>query len=229
MLKSKILIVAVFFVVCTCFLSSAMELDQLEWKVKVGDSSTFELVKFFEKTDPDGDGDINTNTFLVTDENGNQVNITWRVGSKVKYVITQLNDSGAYLKRTYDGKITEQEARTTQVVQKTVDNSTYWEEYAQSISTPTRNASVNDITVVVEELFVIPPLNNTLLQILKFNWKTGWLTEQYQRLSNATSIIGEAQFSTVSSSVPGFDFPILLSGFMVLTIFLRTFHLQRRM
>ncbi len=220
-----------FFLTVLLFLSGTlspgMELDGLEWKVKVGDSTTFELVKYYDKTDLDGDGDINTFTFLITDENGNLVNITWRVGSKVKYVISTLNDSGAYLERTYDGKVTGLEVRTTQVVQKTVDNTTYWEEYAASITTPTRNASVDGNIFTVEESFVLPPLNNTFFNSLKFDWTTGWLINQYQKVFNASTIIGELEFSKVASSAPGFEFPVFLTGFIVLVIVMRMVQIPR--
>ena len=231
MKKLKVYLSFLLFILLfiSSFISSGMiTAEELEWKVEVGDSTTFQLVQYYDKRDPDGDGDINTHTFLITDENGNQVNITWRVGSKVKDTLTQLNDSGAFFKRIYDGKINAREARTTLIVQKTVDNSTYWKEYAQSITTSTLNASVEGNIFTVEESQILPPLNDTLFQILKYDWKTGWLTYQYQKLFNASTVIGEAEFTTASSSVPGFEIPFILSCFLVFTIFLRKFGLKRQ-
>ncbi len=196
-----------------------MELDQLEWKVNVGDSQTYELTQYLDVDDTDGDGDIHSTYLTILDENGHQVNITWKVGSKVKYTVTHLNDSGAYLKRTYDGKITGQEARTTLAVQKTIDNRTFWEEYTQGFSTPTRNASVNgDLIIIEEDIFLAA---ETLHEVYKFNWRTGWLTYRSQKLYNSSMTMVEIILSKASSGIIPLEFPYILSGVFVLVLFLR--------
>lgn len=219
LLKRKILLLLFAFFFLSGSLSSGMELEELEWKVSVGDSLTYKLTQYFDKEDTDGDGNINTNLFEITDENGHLVNITWQIGSKIKDTITQLNDSGAWLKRTYDGKITSEERKYALSVQKTTDNLTYWEEHTQSLITPFRNASADGDLVIVEEEIAIG--NNTLQNIFKFNWKTGWIIYRSQKFYNASMIIAEVVMSEFSTSVPSLEFPIVISSCIVLIIYVR--------
>ena len=194
---------------------------ELEWKVAVGDSITFELTQYYDKSDGDGDGNINTHQFTITDENDHSVNITWTTGSKIKDTITQLNESGAYIKRTYDGKVTGKETKTTVIVQKTVDNVTYWKEYAQLITTSTRNASVEGTLFVVEEKYILPPANDTFLETLKYDLPSGWLVYQYQKLYNSTTVIGEATFTKTTGGLASLEIPIIFTGVVVVALFRR--------
>jgi hypothetical protein len=216
----SVLFLVLFFI--SSFASSGLiRAVELEWKVAVGDSITLELTQFYDNSDSDGDGNINTHRFTITDENDHSVNITWTAGSKIKNTISQLNDSGAYIKRTYDGKVTGKETRTTLIVQKTVDNVTYWEEYAQLITTSTRNASVDGSLFIVEEKYIIPPVNDTLLEMLKYDLKSGWLVYQYQKLFNSTTVIGESTFTKTTGGLASLEIPIIFSGAVIVVLFRR--------
>ncbi|MFX0172224.1 MAG: hypothetical protein ACFE9L_09905, partial [Candidatus Hodarchaeota archaeon] len=54
---------------------AALPQQDLEWKAKIGDSKTYVIEKWFDDNDLDGDGDKNTETALVTDENDETVEV----------------------------------------------------------------------------------------------------------------------------------------------------------
>lgn len=194
--------------------------SQLEWEVDVGYSITQELVNYYDPADSDRDGNINSFTFLVTDKTGKLVNITWFIGSRVKSTITRLrNDtSTAYVERSYDGLLTE-EVVSTGIVQRTVNNRSYWEEYAQSITGENQSASVEGRLLIVEKNISLT--NITFTRIVKFDWTTGWYIYYFTTEFNDTATLSIMEVSIVTTHISGFNFPFFQSSLLVIVFFLR--------
>ncbi|MFX0174423.1 MAG: hypothetical protein ACFE9L_21300, partial [Candidatus Hodarchaeota archaeon] len=163
--------------------------------------------------DLDGDGDKNTETALVTDENDETVEVVFREGLTIKATITKLNDQPT-VKFTYDGEVTTKEVvPVLPMVFKTVDNKTYWEELAAANEKLAIEGDliVNKTTIHLDTVLV-------LTNIIKTNWKTGWVTYLYMDAVDGTETVSEVIYSEKGDGVPGFEMAPVLLGLVVITL-----------
>lgn len=236
----------IFIVVLHLFLvispigSSARYLGQeLEWKVKEGDTQTYSVKKSFFATDSDEDGDNNSFTFVTSGEDGKLVEITLKAGSTLKVEIVTLTNStfnsstlnipmfgNATIKITYnDGFTTNNSADVlffipNLFVIKTVDNKSYWEDQVE-----TTNISIEGDLIVVFEEWTI--LRSSVESTIKWNWRTGWLdffsfkmyTEEELRIEfefSTSPYRGTTQETTPTMITTGWDVLLLLLGFITI-------------
>jgi hypothetical protein len=192
--------------------STAIPQQDLEWKVKVGDSKTYVVDKWFDDSDLDGDGDKNTQTTEVTDEDGKIVEVIWQKGLTIKTTITDLN-SNPTVKFTFNGEVTSEETiPVLPTVFKTIDNKTYWENLAES-----NNAISVEGDLVINET-KIEVFDLTMTNLIKTNWKTGWVTYLKLDAANSTHTVSEIIYSEKGDGVPGFEMAPILLGIVVITL-----------
>ncbi|MFX0152482.1 MAG: hypothetical protein ACFFAJ_16965 [Candidatus Hodarchaeota archaeon] len=212
--RTQLLIVTlILFLMISLSCSTAIPQQDLEWKVKAGDSKTYVIEKWFDENDLDGDGDKNTETASVTDENDESVEVVFREGLTIKATITKLNDQPT-VKFTYDGKVTTKEVvPILPMVFKTVDNQTYWEELAAANENITIEGDliVNETTVQVDTVLIFT-------NIIKTNWKTGWVTYLAMDAVDGTQTVSEVIYSEKGDGVPGFEMAHVLLGLVVITL-----------
>jgi len=206
-------IIIILFLVISLSCSTALPQQDLEWKVKVGDTNTYTVDKIFDDDDLDGDGDKNTETSSMIDEDGESVEVVVKKGSTVKVTITELNDVPT-VKFTWNGDVTTSEVTDPPfpTVFKTVDNKTYWETLADGNDT----MSVEGDLVIREIEFVVSDL--TMTTIYKTNWKTGWVTYLLLGAANATHTVVEVIYIVKDAGVPGFEITPIVLGIFVITL-----------
>jgi hypothetical protein len=194
----------------------------LEWKVNVGDSMTYTISKFFDLRDSDGNGDPESTTIFVQNEAGEMVNVTYGKGSKYTVKITALN--GLTTTQITWGSVVSKESISAGYVMKTIDNKSYWEEYASTISGGNQSwLGTSSGSVKVEGDYLVTStildMNSTTLEsIVKVNWKTGWYSYTYSKLSNSTDTINELETTSGSSGIPGFEIIPITSGLFIFTL-----------
>jgi hypothetical protein len=200
-------------------------MQELEWKVKEGDTQTYSVKKCFDDSDIDGDGDKNNFKIDITGEDGKMVEITLKKGSTLKAEIVTLNSSisdHATIKLTYNNDVTGKPPisfffyNVTPFVIKTVDNKSYWEDQAE-----TNNFSVEGDLIVMSDEGVLfwSPWEVTV----KWNWKTGWLTFLSIKMYSKEEIVFEFEFSTgiytdsnTTRIVTGWHVLFLLLSFIII-------------
>ena len=218
-------------------------MQELEWKVKKGDTQTYSVKKCFDEIDIDDDGDENNLKVNITDEDGKSVEITLKKGSTLKAEIVSLDNSNETqfflpsnysisdlpgVKLTFNNEVTGNfpDLFFPPFAIKTVDNKSYWEDQAEA-----NNFSVEgDLIVLVAEGDIFgDPLEMTL----KWNWKTGWLILYSVTMifsswfSNRTDVF-EFEFSTgiytdttPTRIVTGWNVIFLLLDIIIIIILLR--------
>ena len=210
------IILITFFMISNDFSSATMQVDK-EWKVKVGDSITYTLDKLYDESDSDGDGNKNTQTNEITDEDGNKVNVTTKKGSKMKVTITKLNDVAAVNREWFDDGVISEETSDQSVVTKTVDDKAYWQEEVIDMS-------VGDTEATTQGNLVI--LNTTSIELniktkfVKKNWKSGWKVYEYFKIFNKTYTDYELEFSGEISAVgaPGIEIVPIVFSIIVISL-----------
>ncbi|MFX0205285.1 MAG: hypothetical protein ACFFDT_04820 [Candidatus Hodarchaeota archaeon] len=194
----KGVVLLLFLVISITGSSARYSMQELEWKVKEGDTQTYSVKKCFDNTDLDRDGDKNSIKVNITDEDGNLVEISLKKGSTLKAEIVSLdssNSDNATVKLTYNDEVTEKPHSSfffynaTPFVIKTVDNKSYWEDWAE-----TNNFSVEGDLLVISggEKILWSPMEVTV----KWNWTTGWLTFFSFTMYSKEEIALEFEFST---------------------------------
>jgi hypothetical protein len=178
---------------------------------------TYTISKYFDLADSDGNGDPESTTLLIQNEAGEFVNVTYGKGSKYTTKITALN--GLATAQTTYGSVVSKESTAGGVVMKTTDNKSYWEEYASAMSGD--NSSLGSITV--EGNYIVTKMdlnifNTTTESVVKFNWKTGWHTYTYSKMTNSTHTISEMEVTSGSSGIPGFEIPSIILGLFIITL-----------
>ncbi|MFX0152481.1 MAG: hypothetical protein ACFFAJ_16960 [Candidatus Hodarchaeota archaeon] len=233
--RTHILIIIIFlFLIIPLSSSSALSLHELEWKVKIGDSKTYTVDKYFDDTDFDGDGDKYKQTVEVTDEDGERVDVVLEKGTTLKVTITDLNDI-ATVKFTCDSNVTTGETSillpslfalpAQSMVAKTVDNKKYWENLAEN----KHGMSVEGDFVVIEDILTDLTLDpETEITVKRRNWKTGWVTYVHRKITNWTDTIAEIEFSTEAAGLPGFKITPIVLGIVVITLLAFSLYLNRR-
>jgi len=199
-------LILLFLVVSTTSSTAKTTYDTEEWKVKVGDSRTYTLSKYFDIRDVDGNGDPESKIYSVTKEDGTKENITWKKGTKYTINITALGDHSATFQLIF-GNITSNK-RTSGIggghIRKTIDNKSYWEFKTIIDSYPFVGENVN-YTVegnnYVKKLLRYTNYGVKYELISKRNWKTGWLTYSYEKTTNDTHTKWEEEITSGSSSI----------------------------
>lgn len=207
-----------FFLALSVFGSPSQAAQTAEWKVKVGDSKTYEVTKYYDAYLINYDGNPDEENVTVGDQT-----YIYKKDITVKVEITKLN-SIAEVNETYYGEVTISNALGTTPqgspwVDKTIDNKTYWEEFLPDDPTGAINYTVGDN--LVEEKGKKPWILDATITwewTSKINYKTGWLEYMYQTLYNSSTTLTEVEFSVKGGAVPGFELPILLVGLFVVTI-----------
>jgi hypothetical protein len=208
-----------------CIISSsntaALAQQELEWKVKVGDSMTYEFTKVYQNPDEDEDGDPNTRKIIFPDEDGNTREVFLKKGTILEIEIIKLND-GATIKNTFNGEITSEESTDNTMVMKTVDNKTYWEEYAKTKSVGDTEGSVDGNLLVLETEYENYDTSTTEM-IFKVDWKTGWFTYRYQKHYNETDTIFEMELTVkAAGGITGIEQVSILLGLVIITLVVST-------
>ena len=213
---------SLFLAVSAVNSSAKVVTETLEWKVKEGDSMTYTISKFFELADSDGNGDPESTTLSIQNEDGEIVNITFGKGSKFTTKITALN--GVATTQTTYGSTVVQESTVGGVVMKTVDNKSYWEEYASERSGGNKSwLGLSSGSVKVEGNYVVTSsfldMNGTILEsIVKVNWKTGWYEYTFSKSSNSTHTISEMEVTSGSSSLTRFEIIPIIGGLFIIAL-----------
>jgi hypothetical protein len=110
------------------------------------------------------------------------------------------------------------------IVMKTIDNKSYWEEYASTMSGGNQSwLGTSFGSVTVEGNYVVTSSNldmngTTLESIVKVNWKTGWYTYTYSKMSNDTHTISEMETTSGSSVITGFEITSIFLGLFIITL-----------
>ncbi|MFX0052830.1 MAG: hypothetical protein ACFE8U_16250 [Candidatus Hermodarchaeota archaeon] len=236
--RIEVIILLLCLVISITSSTARSSTQELEWKVKEGDTQAYTVKKCFDDFDIDDDGDKNNLKVNITDEDGKSVEITLKKGTTLKAEIVSLDSSNetqfffpsnysisgqAAVKLTFNNEVTGNfpDFFFFPFVIKTVDNKSYWEDQAEA-----NNFSVvGDLIVLVVEGDIFgDPLEMTL----KWNWKTGWLTFYSVTMifsswfSNRTDEF-EFEFSTgiytdttPTSIVTGWNVIFLLLGIIII-------------
>ena len=246
------LFIIVVITLSTSYISARRMVDvRYEWAVKVGDSLTYTVGKYYENFDLDSDGNKNTSTTEIKDKEGILNNITLKRGSKIKVTITELTFSHVSVEITYNSNFTIKEENYQGIcVSKTVTNKTYWESLetwkAQDLVREKAagvyfyfdscNSSVKNNLFIIESngnLFGFTSGDMPYDLILKINWKTGWLVYLYTKsfYQNGTLLSEMELTSPGVGSASGFEiFNSFLGILLVLLIVIprKRPNLQRR-
>jgi hypothetical protein len=183
---------------------------------------TYTVSKYFDLADYDGNGDPESTTLSIQKEDGEMVNVTFGKGSKYTAKITTLN--GMAKVQTSYGSIVAKENWGGGIVMKTIDNKSYWEEYASTMSGGNQSwLGTSFGTVTVEGNYVVTSSNQemngtTLESIFKVNWKTGWYTYTYSKMSNNTNTISEMETTSGSSVITGFEITSIFLGLFIIAL-----------
>ena len=161
------------------FSSAIMQVEK-EWKVKVEDSITYRVDKLYDELDFDGDGNKNTQTDEVSDEDGNKVNVTIKKGSKMKVIITKLNGDATVKREWPDDGVISEETTDQSAVTKTVDDKSYWQEEVIDMSVGDTEATVQGDLVIVNTTTIELEIKTMLVR--KINWKSGWYIYEYFKI-----------------------------------------------
>ena len=211
------ILLSLFVISINC--SSASIQSEKEWKVKVGDYITYTIEKLYDELDSDGDGNKNTQTNEVTDEDGNKVNVTIKKGSKMKVIITKLNGDATVKKEWLDDEVISEETMDQSAVAKTVDDKAYWQEEVIDMSVGDTEADVQGDLVIVNSTTTNLAINT--MSVREINWKTGWVTYEYFKIFNETHIDYEFEYSgeiSAAGGAPGFETVSILLGLFVSTV-----------
>lgn len=87
-MKTKGLILLIFLAISINYASARIKTTDFDWKAKTGDSITYLVVKYFNDTDLDGDGNKYTSTMEMEDNDGIMQQVTLKNGSSFKIEIT---------------------------------------------------------------------------------------------------------------------------------------------
>ena len=206
-----------FLVVSTTNSTVKATNETFEWKVKVGDSRTYTLSKYIDLEDSDGNGDTESETLSIQDEDGEMVNVTLRKDTKYTVEITALNGD-ATTQTTY-GNIVAKETTPyyNKVVWKTIDNKTYWEEYVKMYSSALGNVTIEGNPTIIES-DLDGPYGTTAESKRIWDWKTGWITYLYSKISNDTHTIFEQEITSGSSGIGGFEITTIFVGLTIIAI-----------
>jgi hypothetical protein len=195
---SLLLILTCFLPIVTITMAQYPSFDEyeLEYRVNVGDTQTYEIKKFYR-----ADGDYTPDEMI--DENGEKFNVSIREGTRLKVIITSINKSdddirkqSVHSKLEFSGRRTLETNRTYYVFF-TTDNRTYWEELLNGSDYYFEG---NVVTTISDDKHMIYEQ--------KINIKTGWLVSIYLKefFDNGT-LLQEQLFESVLSG--GFlDVPI---------------------
>ncbi len=177
--------------------------------------------------DQDGDGDFTQDTVNFIDEEGNQVAVTLKKGTKIKVEIVDILTTGspASLKLTLDDNVTTTERDDYNMpfleypfVSQTVDNETSWEELSeqsQAMAGQTGISIEGDLVIISSEQRW-SGVNET--EKFKLNWKTGWWIYGHKKIFNETHTIWEIEYSTGGSGIPGFGIVLAFLSILIATI-----------
>jgi hypothetical protein len=171
-----------------------MKDNELEYRVNVGDSQTYEYKRVFQAY-------LTTPTpTVMTDENGELFNFTIQKGTRIKIIISSMNKSEVnpisgpqtpYMKMEINGRKT-QEMDAGTFILPTTDNRTFWEEYVNNTS---GNGYIKENIVSFNS-----GDDQSYFSEIKINIKTGWLFSLYQRESfDNGSLSMEMLLESVSS------------------------------
>ncbi|MHA2112808.1 MAG: hypothetical protein ACXAC6_15880 [Candidatus Hodarchaeales archaeon] len=218
-----IYLVAMLVTITSTINPNAGQLEGLEWKVKVGDRMTYTITKVYEMENWDGDDDPSIFTYPSLNSEGEEVNITRKVGNKIKVEIKELNEH-ATVQQTINGIKLPSEDDSLYVLP-TTTNKTYWEDKVTEFSNVTNhNMSLdgNEVTEAILTTFNIPFYGEVeSLEIQIRNWKTGWLNYSYTRggsLMNSTLSEFELRVSTLEEISVYEGIPLVL-GLIILVAF----------
>lgn len=212
-----------FFVISLSNSAALIIVDE-EWKVKVGDSITYTIDKLYDELDFDGDGYKNTQTNEVTDEDGNNVNVTIKKNSRMKVTITKLNGDATVKREWPDARIVSEETTDHTSVKKTVDNKVHWQEKVIDMSVGDTEAELQGDLVIVNT--TTTTMGTSTMTVVKINWKTGWRVYEYVKIYNETQTDYEFEYSgeiTAAGGTPGFE-----TGSMLLIIFIITVIISKK-
>lgn len=188
-------LILLFLVISTTSLTAKANDETEEWKVKVGDSMTYTLSKYFDIRDIDGNGDAESKNYSVLKEDGTSEDVILKKGSKYTVNITALNHSATF--QLIFGNITSNKRHSGMgdYLQKTIDNKSYWE----------REAIVDSLNIFDDTNYTVE--GNYYVQWkfdskdqgyeLKRNWKTGWIIYLYEKVTNDTHTIREEEITSV--------------------------------
>ncbi|MHA2154209.1 MAG: hypothetical protein ACXABU_02640 [Candidatus Hodarchaeales archaeon] len=190
--------------------------SDLEWKVTVGEIKQYTFTKLFDIDDGDEDGNPYTQTGLFISENGSEIEVVIRKGSTLFCEILAINENPT-IQMTINGINLEPSEGAGLFVMPTVDNRTYWEEYAEKISNTGQNVSIEGNLMVTRTIETWK--DRTFAYVTKLNWRTGWLSSIYQRDTNDTHLLREMELTNETPGlIPGFEispFPLSLILFCI--------------
>ena len=205
-----------FLVISTTSSTAKATEETEEWKVKVGDSMTYTLSKYFDIRDIDGNGDPESKNYSVLKEDGTSENVILKKGTKYTVNITALDHSATF--QLIFGNITSNKRSSGMgdYLQKTIDNKSYW----------ARKAIVDSLNIVDDTNYTVE--GNYYVQWnfdskdqgyeLKRNWKTSWIAYLYEKVTNDTHTIREEEITSVEYT-PSTQRITSIQGIEIITIF----------
>ena len=189
--------------------------QELVWNVQVGDSHTYLYTKFFNSTSPNP----NQSFFTITSDKGEEVTIVVKEGLRLRYTITFIRTDQVIGKITYNDTVTSRESEFgwDGVLQPTIKNKTYWEEWCKYRG----EYNVTGNLLIEEFLIQNTPISNGFQYIYKWNWQTGWMSYRYFKTWNETTTISENEIIEVtnnSSQSNHIIFSVCLLGVIVMIL-----------
>lgn len=191
---------------------TAMITQELVWNAQVGDSHTYLYKKYFNSTYQNP----NQSLLTITSDKGEEVTIVIKEGLKLRYTITFLGNNQVRGKITYNDTVTSQESEFgwDGVLQPTINNKTYWEEWCKYRG----QLNATDNLLIEEVRIQSTPVSNGYHYIFKWNWQTGWMTYRYFKTWNETTTISESEVMAVTNDSSPSDhiiFGVCLLGVII--------------
>lgn len=208
--------------------TSALTTHILEWKVNIGDSQTYIYDIYYDMRE------ATPNQYRVsgTDVNGHSISVFVGKDSKLRYTITSKPVTGSLQAEITINSIVTliEESVPAIIVIKTIDDKSHWDNnFSFSIqgNLLVQETISQNIYFDESQAFLYD-----LISILKWNWKTGWLTYFYSRAYFENETYYEEKFEAESTSNLQFQ-PNVIFGvtflFIILTIFLAEKKIQKRL
>ena len=215
------------FVVLFLFINNNVSVlamkDDVEWKVKKGDSIIYVFTKYLNL---DAENHSEEVIPLVSDE-GKLINITFKVGLEVKCVVTGFTENDScIIEKNYAsyGTFTDTMLNTVlfdiqDLVSKTTTNNTFLQEYIER-RTEAYELNQTNWKESIEGRYLIKEILYEPFFVLKIkrDLKTGWISNYYRRSANATHVTYEEEYSSESKRVTGFALPLTLITIYVIVI-----------
>ncbi len=181
--------------------------EELEYKVKMGETKTYEWKKYMN------DGKSESEMMTVDTEDG-EVEVITKKGARWSLEVTAVNETGAYGKYTIEGA-TGRDVRSLssdeifRFVMPTTNNVTYWTEWVKEANTNDGVAySITEDLLVMERLSEDDP---TYKLAYTYNWKTGWLVRLHYRYEEPEGLSEYLLEEVTDEKTPfGLSFPLLV-------------------